>query len=354
MEKHAIIGGGNIGTLMAAELAAKEKDVYVYASDAKTWSNNLIILNPDDTIVADNCPIHPTSNLQEAVEGSDYIWITYPTYLLEKTACDLLPYVIGQKIGAIPGACAEFFFGELVAKGCTLFGLQRVHSVARIKERGKSVYMLGRKPSIAVASIPSKACPEIAQEVESFFDMPAVALPSYLALTLVPSNPILHTSRIASMFHDWVPGKTYPRNYQFYEEWTDEASRLMLKCDAELQKICHELPFDLSSVKPLSVHYESYTVSSMTEKISHIPAFKGLLSPMKETSQGQWEPDFQSRYFHADFAYGLEAIHQIATLAGISTPSICSVLDWYYRTSGHQSRFSIPCADYKSLLNIYR
>ncbi|WP_242369290.1 NAD/NADP octopine/nopaline dehydrogenase family protein [Adlercreutzia muris] len=352
--KHAILGGGNIGTLMGAELAAKGHEVSIVTSDPLPWSNSIDILDQNEELLVADCPINATSNLAQAVTSAQYIWITYPTYLFDETAAKLSPLLSkGQRIGVIPGACAEFFFSGLVEKGCTLFGFQRVHSVARIVKRGHSVAMLGRKPSLQIASIPSNEASDIASQVESFFDIPTEALPNYLNLTLVPSNPILHTSRIATMFHDWKQGDTYPRNYLFYEEWTDDASCLMLECDNELQQLCEILPLDLSAVISLRKHYESNTPEAMTQKISHIPAFKGLSSPMTKLTEDMWVPDFKSRYFRADFSYGLEAIRQIADLAGVDTPGMDQILDWYYRTSGEQRAFTVNAKNLEQLIDAY-
>lgn len=78
-------------------------------------------------------------------------------------------------------------------------------------------------------------------------------LPDYLNLTLTPSNPILHTTRLMTLFKDYVPGKiVYSSVPLFYEEWSDETTELLFKCDAEVQGLCHELKvFDLSEVKSL-------------------------------------------------------------------------------------------------------
>ncbi len=353
--KHGLIGGGNIGALMAAELAAQGHEVVIYTSDPEKWSESIQIVDGDGNTVEESCAVEATSSLAHAVGGSAYIWITYPTSLFGEIAERLLPLVCsGQRIGIVPGACAEFFFQPLIEKGCTLFGFQRVHSVARTVERGHVVAMLGRKASLQIASIPADQSEAIAKDVEQFFKMPTSPLPNYLALTLVPSNPILHTARIATMFGDWGPGTTYPRNMLFYEDWTDEASRLMLQCDDELQTLCDSVPLDLSDVTSLRTHYESATAEAMTQKISHIPAFKGLLSPMRQLQNGQWEPDFQSRYFSADFAFGLEAICQIAELAHVDSPNMHSILDWYHRVSGNPAAFTLPVRDFRQLLSLYQ
>lgn len=128
----------------------------------------------------------------------------------------------------------------------------------------------------------------------------------------------------------------------------------MLKCDDELQSVCEAIPVDLSSVVPLRIHYESSTAELMTKKISSIPAFKGLKSPMKAQSDNRWVPDFSSRYFRADFAFGLEAIRQIARLTSVPTPSIDSVLSWYYRIAQTSAEFSIKKNNLEELLELYR
>ena len=40
-------------------------------------------------------------------------------------------------------------------------------------------------------------------------------------------------------------------------------------------------------------------------------------------------PDLHSRYFTADFPYGLSVIQQIGNIAGVDMPNIDSLIDWY-------------------------
>lgn len=340
-----VIGGGNIGTLMAAEFAAKGHAVTMFASDPDSWSCRLEVLDAHDEPVCTGELSCVTADLRRAVEGAHMIWVTYPTFMLEDLARDLIPLLDpSQWLGVVPGNDAEFIFSRHVESGGVLFGLQRVHSVARIKKRGQSVYMLGRRTSgLHVAALPSARTAEVAQVVYDLFDLPVECLTTYLAETLTPSNPILHTCRIFSMFRDWKPGVSYERNLLFYEEWTDDASRTVLACDAELQRVCHALErllgCDLSGVKSLLEHYESEDASSMTAKIKSIPGFKGLLSPMIEDGSGRWVLDFESRYFKADFPFGLKAIRDIARLTDVPVPHMDEVYAWYSETAGDGRRF---------------
>ena len=40
-------------------------------------------------------------------------------------------------------------------------------------------------------------------------------------------------------------------------------------------------------------------------------------------------PDLHSRYFTADFPYGLAVIRQIGSIAGVSTPNMDMLAEWY-------------------------
>ncbi|WP_302384932.1 NAD/NADP octopine/nopaline dehydrogenase family protein [uncultured Adlercreutzia sp.] len=334
-----IVGGGNIGTLMAGDFAAAGHSVTMLVSDPARWSNTLQVLGEGDVLLKEGPLACVTDSAAQAMRSSEIVFVTHPTFMLGETAQRLLPFATeGQLIGIVPGACGEFFFGGALDRGAALFGLQRVHDIARIKERGASVYSLGRKPEIQVGALPSARSQEIAALMADLFAMPAVALPNYLIETLTPSNPILHTTRIRSMFRDWKDGKTYPRNILFYEEWDVPSAELLIACDDELQNLCRAVEgatgLDLSLVRPLKEHYESANAPALAAKISSIPAFKGLTSPMKEVEAGQWIPDFQSRYFRADFAYGLKAIRDIAALAGLPTPFMDDVYQWYISNTG--------------------
>jgi len=220
-----------------------------------------------------------------------------------------------------------------------LFGLQRVPAVARVVEYGKTVCSTGYRGLLHAAALPKAETAGCCQLLESIFHIPCAALPDYLNLTLTPSNPILHTTRLRTLFRNYTAGVVYEKIPLFYQDWTDESSRLLLACDAEVQQLCSRLKdFDLSGVKSLKEHYESDTVEKMTYKISHIPAFQGLTSPQK-AAEGGFIPDLDSRYFTADFSYGLTILVQIARMANVSAPNMEETLGWYQAIAGDPQMF---------------
>ena len=354
--KITIIGGGNIGTLMAAELAYKGHEVTIFTSRPKQWESKIDVYNAEEKLLLTGTVSNITASMKKALEAAEYILITMPAQLFSDLAEKMLPFVHkNQKIGIVPGSGgAEFAFYKLLYKGCTLFGFQRVHSIARLKKYGNSVYQLGRKSELQIGAIPAFEASKICKCITEFFDIPCVALDNYLAVTLTPSNSILHTARLYSLFKNYKPGDTYPRNFLFYEEWTDDSSEVMLACDTELQKLCDVIPLDLSSVKSLKNHYECTTINAMTKKISTIKAFRGLTSPMKKTEYG-WVPDWDSRYFSTDFPYGLKIIKDIAKLFSMLTPNIDMVWNWYKKNTFQNTIDLIDTTlDTKEFIRIYK
>ncbi|MBO5283360.1 MAG: NAD/NADP octopine/nopaline dehydrogenase family protein [Lachnospiraceae bacterium] len=348
-----VIGGGNIGTLMAAELAYRGNEVTVYTSNPQIWSRRIEVYDASNRLLMCGDLTKITGDLADAVAEAEMIWITVPAQMFAEFAPKICPLIRkGQYVGVVPGSGgAEFAFREVTERGGILLGLQRVHSIARVKERGSSVYMLGRKAELKLGAIPAAASGAAAGILERLFDIPCSPLPNYLSVTLTPSNPILHTTRLYTMFKNYRAGMVYERNFLFYEEWDDAASEMLIACDGELQSLCRAIPMDLTAVESLCDYYESRTVGAMTQKIRSIKAFRGITSPMKQVDCG-WVPDFDSRYFTADFPYGLKIIKDFAEVYGIKTPNMDKVWDWYTGCTGSADCFRLE-ADKSAIEEIY-
>ena len=152
-------------------------------------------------------------------------------------------------------------------------------------------------------------------------------------------NVSLTSSNSKSKSSDWNKNITYEHVPLFYEEWDDKSSELLISCDEEVQDICRALPdMMLEYVVSLKIHYESPTIKDMTAKISSIKAFMGLKTPTEEI-HGGLVPDLHSRYFIADFSYGLAIIQQIARFAKVSTPNIDATMEWYRKISIEKEEF---------------
>ncbi len=330
--KVCIVGGGNIGSLLLGDLG-KRRDVSVslLTSKPERWGRVMEVYTSDDILKYSGNIDKVSNKPEEVIAEADIILCTVPSHVFPGIFNKIKPYFKpGAWIGVMPGSGGvEFYAKDLVTDGYTLFGFQRVHGISRIKEYGKSVYDLGKKSELFIGSIPADKIGEVKKVVEELLGIPCHTLSNYLNVTLTPSNPILHTTRLYSMFRDYQEGMYWDRPIYFYEEWTDDSSRILIACDDELQKMCRMIKgLDLRGVKSLKEHYESDTVEKMTKKIKSIKAFKGIATPMVKTDKG-FVPDFQSRYFLEDFPYGLCIIKGFCDVVGLETPAIDKVLMWF-------------------------
>lgn len=337
MLKICIVGGGNIGSLLLGDIGSKD-DVVVrlYTSKPEEWEHKMEVCSVNNTVKYTG-EINLISNKpEEVIIDADIIISTLPSHIFPTTIQKIKPYIKpGAWIGIMPGSGGiEFYCKDLIDNGCTIFGFQRVHGISRIKEYGRSVYDLGKKSELHLAAIPVVKTEEVRMVMERLLDIKCFSLPNYLNITLTPSNPILHTTRLYSLFKDYCRGKYWGEPIEFYSEWTNESSNMLIACDEELQSMCRNIiGLDLIGVKSLKEHYESENTERMTKKISNIPAFKGIKTPMLKSENG-YIPDFHSRYFSEDFPYGLCIIKGFCDIVGINTPAIDKVLLWFEKIEG--------------------
>lgn len=97
--------------------------------------------------------------------------------------------------------------------------------------------------------------------------------------------------------------------------------------DTELFDIIKHLPVNPNYLVPLLKYYESSDAKTLKDKLSSIPGFRGITSPLKQDEHG-WYPDFSSRYFTEDFGYGLRYIWELGKKFKVLTPNIDNVYEW--------------------------
>ncbi len=349
--KVTIVGGGNVGTQFAVHYACKGYEVNIFTTRYKSFSPVLRIIDENGSVLKVAEGIRATDKASEAFEGVGLIFVTVPAFCMKSAAEEILPYVRdGLKICLIPGTGGgECAFMKCMERGAVIYGLQRVPSVARLEKYGDTVRCSGYRDKLVLSAIPGLYLEEMQANLSTVFEMKCEILSCYLAITMTPSNPILHTTRLYSLFKDYEEGKVYKDISLFYEGWDDASSELLLSCDDEVRDICRSLPdFDLSGVRSLREHYESKDAEHLTRKIKGIASFKGLRTPSLKV-EGGWIPDFSSRYFTADFPYGLSILKQLASIAKVETPNMNMVMDWYRRLRGSKNEFSYSAYGINSL-----
>ena len=356
-----IVGGGNLGCVLATRFSQKhnvvlytnlEDKLSLYKKDMKVY------LEDKDIYYQANINII-TSSLKELCENSEYIFITFPSFLFAKLCKDMLPFLNEKHhLVFVPGSGgAELYFKDVLKKGTTITGLQRVHAIARIIEFGSLTKESGIKKELFIASIPSSFNQTAVKVLSELYDLKTNGLDNYLNVTFTNSNPILHTSRLYTIFQDYKEGKEYDSLPLFYEEWDTESAENLIKMDAELFKVFdyfnnHGLP--VKQIKPLLEYYESTNAVELRNKLCSINSFKGLTTPAVKKENGKYIPDLNSRYFTADFPFGLDILLAFAEFLKINTPYMKKVSDWYHHISDTSRQFDLSKFGFKELISLYK
>ena len=324
-----ICGGGSLGHVVAGYLAAtKPVKVNVLTQRPERWSREIVVDTPDGRVLHGGLNV-VSSDPAEALSGVDVVLLCLPGFAIRDELIKIRPYLNKDTyVGSVFSSTGFFFEAmRLLDDDVPLWGFQRVPFIARTEEYGHSAHLLGYKSAhnIAVERCDDKE--GFRALIESLFDAPVTLLSNYYEASLTNSNPLLHTSRLYTMFGGENEGRVFPRMILFYEEWTVEAAQLLIDMDEEFFTILRYLPVSEGYLPRILDYYESHDAESLARKLSSIQGFKGITSPMTETAEG-WVPDFASRYFTEDFPYGLRYIWELAHQLNIDVPYIDKVYNW--------------------------
>lgn len=331
MKTICICGGGSLGHVIAGWLSAKGKArVNILTGRPESWSTTISVETPQDGILNGKLALI-SNDPNDVVTSADVVLFCFPGYMIASELERICPYLKSEAYVGSVFSSTGFFFEALriLPAAQPLWGFQRVPFISRVKDYGHSAMLLGYKPCyhIAVENVSEQLRNDFVDLIADWFERPVYLLKNYYEASLTNSNPLLHTSRLYTMFGCKNEGRVYPRMINFYEEWTVEAADILIRMDAEFFNLLNVLPVTPGYLPTILKYYESHDAESLARKLSSIQGFKGITSPMVQTAEG-WVPDFKSRYFTEDFPYGLKYIWQLAHDHGIPIPYIDAVYSW--------------------------
>lgn len=325
-----ICGGGGQCHVIAPWLVTKGYKVNILTNRPNEWNKDLFVLNiPEEKpkVVAFN-RISDQPNV--VIPDADVVIFTVPGFVNEEELRKIKPYL---KTGAFIGGVFSsngFFFAALDVLGnhFPLWGFQRVPFIAKVKEYGKAGNLLAYKKEfvLAVENCSADLKEEFNKWISDTFGQPTKLMSHYLEVTLSNSNPILHPARIYTWLHDW-DRNIIEDNPLFYEEWTDEASKVYIDLDYDLHKLIERLPIANDCLPYVLDYYGQTDAFSLTKKLRSIESFKNIRMPVVKIDGG-YLPDFTSRYFAEDFNYGLRFIYELAKKYNVDTPTVDKVYQW--------------------------
>ena len=323
-----ICGGGNLGHVCAGFLAAQEKNsVSLLTTRPDGWAKCLDVFDSQGNVYHGQLKT-VSNNPEEVIPDADMVLVCLPGFAIGSTLEAIAPCLKQTCwVGTVVSSTGFFFEAfKHLSNTQPLFGFQRVPFISRITCYGRKAELKGYKDSLSVAVEQTEDRETVRRTLEELFKTPTMLLSSHYEVSLSNSNPLLHPSRLYTLWCDWKPGMSYEHNPLFYEEWTREASELYVSMDKEFQQLLRVLGVSEKAIPPVLEYYESCDAKALTKKIRSIKAFKGIASPMKLNRSGLYEPDFTSRYFTEDFPYGMRFIVETAKEKQVK----CPVIEWVY------------------------
>lgn len=326
--KICICGGGSLGHVCAGVLASQnDVELNILSGRPEQWQSYVTVTDGEGKQYVGHIK-RVSSRPEDVILEQDIILFCLPGYLLEKMLQEIKPYIGNAVLGTVVSSTGFFFFAhDILGFSAKLFGFQRVPFISRVEDYGRTANLLGYKSNLSVVLENIDNTDEFCNELQKLFVTPVTLLTSFYEVALSNSNPILHTGRLYTMFCGREQD-VFDHNILFYKEWTDEASQMLIDMDAEFFKLLDTL--NVHSMSTLLNYYESNDATSLTRKMSSIPAFQTIKSPMKQV-KGGWMADFGSRYFTEDFPYGLRFISQLCKKHFVNSPIIDMVLAWGMR-----------------------
>ena len=332
MTNICICGGGSLGHTIAGFVASKEDyNVSVLTRNPEKWSKAIDVTDLDNHHYHGEL-LYVTNTPSLAISNANIVLLCLPGYAIKDVLQQIKPYLSPSTfVGTVVSSTGFFFMAaQVLSSDIPIFGFQRVPFIARTKEYGKSASLLGYKPSLSVAieNTSDAKKQELLLMLEHIFQVPIKLLSSHFEVSLTNSNPLLHTSRIYSLWRNWKPGVKYDHCPSFYADWTIEAAHYYIEMDREFQAMLKLLPISNGAIPNVLDYYDSHDEQSLCDKLASIPAFKNIKAPMIGNENDGYEPDFNSRYFTEDFPYGLYSIVKVARDINFKTPVIEEVYRW--------------------------
>ena len=268
-KKVCICGGGNLGHVVAGFLAAHgDCEVSLLTRHPERWQQQLAIKTPDGTVLEGRLKTI-SADPQEVVTPADIVLLCLPGFSIREVLQQITPALSpGTAVGSIVSSTGFFFeaFHTLPAQ-TPLFGFQRVPFISRLTAYGHAADLLGYKPNLSIAIEQTDKKEVLRATIEQLFRVPVQLLKSYYEVSLTNSNPLLHPARLYTLWSGWHEGVVYPENSLFYEQWTDEASKLLIQMDEEFQQLLGVLPVTKGSIPTILDYYESTDAASLTHKL---------------------------------------------------------------------------------------
>jgi len=319
--KIAILGGGNGGHTLAADLSLQGHEVRLYEMEKFSHQMESVFqtrrIQAVGAVFAGMAEIaRVTSDIGEAIDGAELILVAVPAFAHADYATMLAPIVQGdQLIVLLPGTFGTLEFAAIfracgadpnvvLAETDTLPYATRLVRPGVVQAHGRTTVRLGVLPSART----EWACERL-RGVLAFEPAANVLEAGFGSLNPVihPPGTILNAGRIERSRGEF---------YIYEEGMTPSVVHVMELLDAERRAIAAAFGIRLPPINE-AIHESGYGPKGTAWE-----ALNGStsLTPIKGPS------DLKSRYLSEDIPYGLVTFASIAAQIGVETPIMNSLI----------------------------
>ncbi|ADL07017.1 NAD/NADP-dependent octopine/nopaline dehydrogenase family protein [Thermosediminibacter oceani] len=318
--RYTVIGAGNGGLAMAGYLGLMGFTVNLYNRSEEKIRE--LIKDPKihltGAVEGEGRLSVVTTDIREAIDGSDIIMVTTPATAHRELAEQMAPYIKDDQIIVLnPGrTCGALEVYETLRKsGCTknVIVAEAQTFIYACRATGpSSAKIFSVKNEVKLSAIPAK-------KTWMVIRLLSAAYPQFK-----PARDVMETSlnNFGAIFH---PAPTLlnsghierGQTFEYYLEGiTPSIGQMLEKLDAERMKVARAL--GVKAISAMQWLEDSYGArgNSIYEAIQNNPAYKGLTAPK----------DLKTRYIYEDVPFSLVPISSLAKNLGIETPAIDTII----------------------------
>ena len=312
MSKIAILGGGNGAHAAAVDLTLRGFDVTICedarfaAKIQKVFDTRRIAYK--GTLGMGSAKIAGvTTNLEEAVNGAEFILVAVPAFAHEVYAQRLAPIVSeDQIVFVLPGTFGSLaFYKAFKAAGKSVVVAETNTLPYATRLVGEGEVMVMSRFALKVGVMPASRTEETMPRLARLYDN-LVAAESVIACGLSSLNPIIHVPGcILNAGRIEYAGQPF---FYYTEGFSDCVVRATGQLDLERCAILQKFGY----WNDIVAHCIGGTIQSdsLKEVIAGDPSFAKIAVP----------PTFKYRYYTEDIPYGLAIWSKLAHKIGVATP----------------------------------
>jgi len=318
MKNISILGAGNGGHAMAADLSVRGYKVTLYELPEFSSKFRKVLESKEIDVrgyIDEKVKIYnATTDIEEAVSGAELIYVVMPSFGHKKIAYLLAPHVnetqdVVLMTGNAGSIEVRYIFKELgkdvtVAETSTLPYGCRMHASGQVDINIMT-------DEVHLAALPASRTERVLEKVIQTY--PTIsASTNVLETALDNPNPLIHTTGVLLNLGriEYSEGEFYMYN----EGITPSVVQVIKKKETERQKIAAAFDLELIRFEDFASRYTDY--KRKNEKVHFLEA--GEHGDMKGPQSRH------DRYITEDVPYGLVLWSSFADLAGVETPLIDS------------------------------